>query len=111
MILILKFFHIHHILQTVVTMTFFLFPSLKKTGKIEIILTAMRKLYWCAMTDLMSKKRVFYFHGLFKVKQRRQKCVNLDGGYTEKEEKTLYIISALYDMTFIVRPKTVVKTL
>jgi histone-lysine N-methyltransferase SETMAR len=63
---------------------FFLFPNLKKQLKgnhfdsdEEVIL---------ACDDWFSlKNRVFYSQGLFKVKQRWQKCVNSGGGYIEKE--------------------------
>lgn len=56
------------------------------------------------------KNRVFYSQCFLKVEKIWQKCVNSDGSFIEKEQ-TLYIISVLCLMPFMVRSKTVFKPL
>ena len=63
---------------------FFLFPNLKKQIK-GIQFASDEEVTLACDNWFSSKNRVFYSQGLFKVKQRWQKCVNLGGGYTEKE--------------------------
>ena len=62
---------------------FFLFPSMKKHIKGKRFDTDDDVLE-AAEDWLMSKNRVFYSQGLLKVIDRWQKCVNLRGGYIEK---------------------------
>ena len=62
---------------------FFLFPSMKKHIKGKRFDTDDDVLE-AAEDWLMSENRVFYSQGLLKVIDRWQKCVNLRGGYIEK---------------------------
>ena len=62
---------------------FFLFPEMKRQLKGRRFEDRNEI---CAVTEewLLAQPPHFYFEGLFKVKNRWQKCISLDGGWVEK---------------------------
>lgn len=74
----------HPILRIWLHQTFFFSQILKKQLKGNHFDSDEEVILACA-NWFSSKTRVFYSQGLFKVKQRWQKCINSGVGYIEKE--------------------------
>lgn len=81
----------------------YLFPNLSK-GSLEEILSVMKKSYWCVISGLITKSRVCYSWGLFMVKHPYGRSVSSQTVDIKKRNKYCKI-SAVYDISFIVRVK------